>query len=124
MAYQSTTDRLFFALSDPTRRALFARLGDRELPVHELASGFAVSRPAISQHLKVLADSKLVQARRVGRTRLYRARPDRLLVVHRWLQRYRSFWEANLEGLAEFVVAEQRAETVSLDSNGERNGRP
>jgi DNA-binding transcriptional ArsR family regulator len=59
------------ALADPTRRAIFARLAERPTAVSELASGFPVSRPAVSQHLKVLKDAGLVRDRRAGKQRIY-----------------------------------------------------
>jgi DNA-binding transcriptional ArsR family regulator len=59
------------ALADPTRRAIFERLAERPIAVSELASGFPVSRPAVSQHLKVLKDAGLVRDRRAGKQRIY-----------------------------------------------------
>ena len=59
------------ALADPTRRAIFERLAARPSAVSELASGFPVSRPAVSQHLKVLKDAGLVRDRRAGKQRIY-----------------------------------------------------
>jgi DNA-binding transcriptional ArsR family regulator len=59
------------ALADPTRRAIFVRLAERPRAVSELASGFPVSRPAVSQHLKVLKDAGLVRDRRAGKQRIY-----------------------------------------------------
>ena len=61
----------FAALADPTRRAIFQRLAERPSAVCELASGFPVSRPAVSQHLKVLKDAGLVRDRRAGKQRIY-----------------------------------------------------
>jgi DNA-binding transcriptional ArsR family regulator len=59
------------ALADPTRRAIFERLAERPSAVSELASGFPVSRPAVSQHLKVLKEAGLVRDRRAGKQRIY-----------------------------------------------------
>jgi DNA-binding transcriptional ArsR family regulator len=59
------------ALADPTRRAIFERLAERPVAVGELASGFPVSRPAVSQHLKVLKEAGLVCDRRAGKQRIY-----------------------------------------------------
>jgi len=66
------------ALGDPTRRAIFERLADRPQAVGELASELPVSRPAVSQHLKVLKDAGLVVDRRAGKHRIYRLDPDGL----------------------------------------------
>jgi DNA-binding transcriptional ArsR family regulator len=72
MAYRSPMD----ALGDPTRRAIFERLRARPLSVGEIAEGLPVSRPAVSQHLRVLKEAGLVTERRNGTRRLYRLDPD------------------------------------------------
>lgn len=66
------------ALADSTRRTLFERLSERALSVTELAAGLPVSRPAVSQHLKVLTEAELVEMRRDGARRIYSARPEAL----------------------------------------------
>src|SRR2546430_12085037 len=74
MAYRSPMD----ALGDPTRRAIFERLRSEPLSVGEIADGLPVSRPAVSQHLRVLKEAGLVTERRNGTRRLYRLNPDRI----------------------------------------------
>lgn len=108
MAYQST--EVFRAISDPTRRAILDLLRDERRTVRELACGFDVSRPAISQHLKVLRDTGLVRERKEGRCRFYALSPQPLRAVDHWLAGYRCLWERNLLGLKEYVEAEERAE--------------
>jgi DNA-binding transcriptional ArsR family regulator len=76
------------ALGDPTRRAIFERLADRPRGVSELASELPVSRPAVSQHLKVLKDAGLVRDRRAGKQRIYRLDPDGLGTLRADLERY------------------------------------
>jgi DNA-binding transcriptional ArsR family regulator len=111
MSYQSPIlDDIFRALSDPTRRAILARLRERPRIVVELARGFPVSRPAISQHLGVLRDAGLVRERKVGRERYYRLKPARLALANRWLEDYSRFWTRNLEGLKRFVEADSEQE--------------
>ena len=87
------------ALADPTRRAVFERLADRELSVAELKAGFAVSQPAISQHLAVLKAAGLVAERRAGRNAFYRLEPDGLAPLIHWIDRYRRFWPERVERL-------------------------
>ena len=95
------------ALGDPTRRAIFERLADRPSAVGELASEFPVSRPAVSQHLKVLKDARLVVDRRAGNRRIYRVDPAGLSALRTDLER---FWG---QALAAYKVAiEQRTEEV------------
>ena len=90
---------IFRALSDPTRRTVFERLAERELSVGELAQGFEVSQPAISQHLSALRGAGLVIERREGRRAYYRVNPEGLAPLADWVDRYRSFWPERVERL-------------------------
>ena len=83
------------ALGDPTRRAIFERLAGRPHAVGELASELPVSRPAVSQHLKVLKDAHLVIDQRVGTRRIYQVDPDGLRVLRGYLDH---FWAQALAG--------------------------
>lgn len=76
------------ALADPTRRAIFERLADRPSAVGELANGLPVSRPAVSQHLKVLKDAGLVMDRPDGTRRIYQVAPDGVAALRSQLDRY------------------------------------
>jgi DNA-binding transcriptional ArsR family regulator len=89
----------FQAVADPTRRAILDRLRYGSAPVNELVSGFNVSRPAISQHLRVLRDAHLVGCQREGRLQIYTIRPEQLRTVAHWLAAYRVFWEGKLANL-------------------------
>src|SRR5690554_6713551 len=91
--------QIFRALADPTRRAIFERLAGKELSVSELKSGFAVSQPAISQHLATLRAAGLVAERRAGRHAFYRAAPEGLAPLVDWMERYRAFWPERIEKL-------------------------
>jgi DNA-binding transcriptional ArsR family regulator len=81
------------ALGDPTRRAIFERLADRPQAVGELARELPVSRPAVSQHLKVLKNARLVVDRRDGNRRIYRVDPDGVGALRSELER---FWNKAL----------------------------
>lgn len=94
----------FSALADPTRRRIFERLARRPRPVGELADGLPVSRPAVSQHLKVLADAGLVVATRDGNRRLYRVDPNGVAGMRSYLDR---FWS---DALATFEKAARAEE--------------
>jgi DNA-binding transcriptional ArsR family regulator len=89
----------FQAVADPTRRAILDRLRRGSAPVNELAAGFAVSRPAISKHLRVLRAARLVDCQRQGRLQVYTVRPGKLRDVAQWIEGYRRFWEVNLTSL-------------------------
>jgi DNA-binding transcriptional ArsR family regulator len=90
---------VFRALADPTRRAVFERLADGEQTVSALRTGFAVSQPAISQHLATLRAAGLVRERREGRNAYYAIDPAGLGELAAWLDRYRAFWPVRIERL-------------------------
>ena len=90
------------ALGDPTRRAIFERLGGGERSVGELADGLPVSRPAVSQHLKVLKTAGLVRERREGTRRIYRVEPDGVAELRAYFD---EFWS---QALAAFKAAAER----------------
>ena len=97
-------DRAFDALGDPTRRAVFKRLRAGARSVGEIAKGMDVSRPAVSQHLRVLSDAGLVVATRDGNRRLYRVDPKAIDVMRSYLDR---FWS---DALAAFEDAARAKE--------------
>lgn len=96
------------ALGDPTRRAIFERLAEGPRPVGELAKDLPVSRPAVSQHLKVLKEAGLVTDRQVGNRRLYQLDPRGIGALRAYLDQ---FWNQALAAFKE--VAEQTDEEVS-----------
>ena len=93
------------AIAEPTRREILQMVQDTELPAGQIASRFDVTRPAISQHLRVLADAGLVTVRRDGTRLLYRARPEGLRELRQYLE---SFWDEGLMRLKQ--AAEQSME--------------
>jgi DNA-binding transcriptional ArsR family regulator len=88
----------FAALADPMRAAIVERLAERPMAVCELAAGLPVSRPAVSQHLKVLKDASLVRDQAEGTRRIYRLDPAGLGPMREWLDR---FWDRSLAAYAE-----------------------
>jgi DNA-binding transcriptional ArsR family regulator len=97
-------DRTFAALSDPTRRALVARLaGGEGLSVSELAQPFAMSLPAVMKHLDVLSDAGLVTRNKSGRVVSCELKAAPMEEAMDWLNRYLRFWNAQLDKLAAFV---------------------
>jgi DNA-binding transcriptional ArsR family regulator len=95
----------FSALADPTRRQIFERLARRPRPVGELAEELPVSRPAVSQHLKVLADAGLVVATRDGNRRLYRVDPHGVAGMRSYLDR---FWTDALAAFEDAARAKEK----------------
>jgi DNA-binding transcriptional ArsR family regulator len=98
-------DRTFAALSDPTRRAILARLAEGEATVGELARPFRVSRPAISKHLRVLERAGLVQRQREGRVSRCGLDAEPMRDAAEWIERYRAFWSGQLDSLARYLEA-------------------
>lgn len=103
---EQNLDRLFGALSDPTRRAILARLTEGSATVNALAEPFAMSRPAISKHLKVLESAGLVERLPDGRMTRCRLAAEGMEPAHEWLERYRRYWEQSLGRLAEYLENE------------------
>jgi DNA-binding transcriptional ArsR family regulator len=102
-------DATFIALSDPTRRAILARLASGEASVMELAEPFDMSQPAISKHIKVLEHAGLISRGRDGQRRPCRIEVKPLNDANEWIERYRRLWEANFVRL-EKMLAEMQAE--------------
>ena len=92
------------AIAEPRRREILRLIWSRELPAGHIASHFAVTRPAISQHLRVLKEAGLVSERRDGTRRLYRARPETVAEVRRFLE---AFWNESLVRLKHAAEAEE-----------------
>jgi DNA-binding transcriptional ArsR family regulator len=96
-------DRTFAALSDPTRRAILARLAQGDASVSELAAPFAMSLPAISKHLRVLEQAGLVERTKDGRVHRLRLVAQPLHQAASWIAHYQQFWEQQLAALADYL---------------------
>src|SRR5687767_7812470 len=96
------------ALADATRRAIFERVAERPIAVGELAAHLPVSRPAVSQHLRVLKDAGLVTDRAVGTRRLYQLDPKGLHALRSYLDR---FWDEALAAFAQAAEAHHEEQT-------------
>lgn len=99
----AATEDVFRAVADPTRRAILDLLAAGERSVGEIVDRFDVSQPAISQHLRVLSDARLVCRRRDGRRGLYRLDARRLRAVHDWSAHYAKFWDEKLRALGRLL---------------------
>jgi DNA-binding transcriptional ArsR family regulator len=101
----ANAERVFAALTDPTRRTVFERLREGPRPVGEIARGLPVSRPAVSQHLKVLKDAGLVNDCSEGTRRIYYIDPKGLGAMRAWLDQ---FWESALAAYAAEVERDDK----------------
>lgn len=116
MVQQSTAapaldlDRIFHALSDPTRRTLLASLAQGEQSVSALAAPFDMSLTAVSKHLRVLEAAHLVQRERRGREQRCRLVPEPLSEAWQWIDHYRQFWNDRLDSLDRYLVARRQTD--------------
>ena len=92
-------NRIFQVLADPSRRAIFVALARREAAVKEITARFDISQPAVSQHLAVLKEAGLVNARREGRLVYYRVEPNGMKPLINWIAHYRAFWPERVDRL-------------------------
>jgi DNA-binding transcriptional ArsR family regulator len=107
-AMTSRLDATFLALSDPTRRAILARLARGDASVTELAEPFAISQPAISKHLKILERAGLISVGQDAQRRPRRLEGKALAEASAWLEQYRAIWEASFERLDHLLEEMQR----------------
>ena len=105
-------DEALRAIVEPRRREILRLVRDRELSAGDIADHFEITRPAISQHIRVLVDARLLTERRAGTRRLYRASPEGLADLRSYLE---EFWEDELARLAAAAEAEEK---------GTRHGSP
>ena len=97
------------ALSDPTRREIIEMLAGKEMPAGAIASRFDMSAPAVSQHLKVLKDARLVSVRADAQRRLYSLNKDGFEEMDEWLSRIRRYWSKNLDALEKILRDQDKA---------------
>ncbi|MGB9436138.1 MAG: metalloregulator ArsR/SmtB family transcription factor [Candidatus Acidiferrum sp.] len=106
--YSPHLDSTFSALSDPTRRALLARLALGEATVSELAEPFDVSLPAISKHLRVLESAGLLRRNVEGRVHRCTLASEPMKEAAGWIEHYRVFWDSQLDALGKFLEGTQK----------------
>jgi len=109
--YQASLDATFAALSDPTRRAILARLAQADTSVMELSRPFAMSLPAVLKHVDVLSRAGLVEARKDGRVRTCRIEAAPLEDASAWIARYRQFWEGRFNALEKYLADTAKEES-------------
>lgn len=110
---QPALDQLFHAFADPARRSMVERLSRGPASVSDLAAPFAMSLPAVLQHLRVLEASGLVHSEKTGRVRTCRIEPAALTAAEHWIAARRATWEHRLDLLGDLL-----AETEDQDERG------
>jgi len=101
---------VFQAIADPTRRAILALLAVQTLTMTSIAEHFKVTRPAISKHVKILAECGLLNIRQQGRERYCEAKLNKLNEVSDWVEQYRQIWEERLDRLEAYLAELQSKE--------------
>ena len=101
--YQPSIDRVFNAISDPTRMAVLVRLSKSEASAGELAKPFDMALPSFMQHMAVLEETALVSSRKKGRVRMYKLQPETLKKAETWLEKCRMNWEQRLDRLDSYL---------------------
>lgn len=102
---------VFQAIADPNRRAIINLLSKQKLTLNGVAEQFDVSRPAISKHIKILAQCGLIAITQQGRERYCEARLQKLGEVSEWIEQYRIFWTGKLDALEKFLHEESKTKT-------------
>lgn len=115
-------DAVFSALSDPTRRAIVARLARGETAVKELAGPFKISGPAVTKHLKVLQGAGLIARSKRAQQRPCRLVPKPLKEATDWMEQYRALWEARLDRLEDYLMALQGKPAKRKRNDNARKG--
>jgi DNA-binding transcriptional ArsR family regulator len=107
---------VFEAIAEPTRRTVLDLLAARDRSAGELVAAFpALTQPAVSRHLRVLRESRLVDVRAEGTRRLYSLRPDAMAELDRWLATYRRFWGDRLDDLERHLDSKKGADPEEDD---------
>jgi DNA-binding transcriptional ArsR family regulator len=104
MVQAATTDAVFYALANATRRKVLERLATGPATVSDLAAPFAMKLPSFVQHLAVLEQSRLVTSKKEGRVRTYAIAPERFKLAEGWLAARRAEWEARLDRFDQYVT--------------------
>lgn len=101
-------NQAFAALSDPTRRAILARLAQGEASVNELGAPFRLSQPTVSKHLRVLERAGLIEQGRDAQRRPRRLRPEAIKQIAEWAEPFRVLWERRFDNLEEYLASKKK----------------
>jgi DNA-binding transcriptional ArsR family regulator len=113
---------VFQAIADPTRREIINLIAHQSLNLNSVADHFAVSRPAISKHIKILTECGLVTINQVGRERYCEAKLEKLNEVSEWVEQYKAFWNTRLDALEKYIDQLQSAKPSKKKSYGRKKG--
>jgi DNA-binding transcriptional ArsR family regulator len=99
---------VFQAIADPTRRQIINLIAREAMNLNAIADNFEVSRPAISNHIRILHECGIITIKQVGRERFCKIQPDTLKEVDEWIAQYRELWEQKLDSFEKYVYQLKR----------------
>ncbi len=103
-----SVSKIFYALSEPTRREILELLSDKgQLSATDIYGEFSMSHPAVSQHLKVLRETDLVRVEKKAQQRLYKVNPERISELDNWLKQFQTHWEKSFDKLDKLLATEK-----------------
>lgn len=105
---------VFQAIADPNRRAILSLLAKQRLTLNGVADNFRISRPAVSRHIKILAECGLVYVQQQGRERYCEVRMDKMTEVSDWIEQYRQLWEQRFDRLDELLIDMKKKEKKNV----------
>ena len=108
---------VFQAIADPTRRQIISLIAHKSMNLNAIAENFEISRPAVSQHIKILTECGMVVVRQEGRERFCEAKLDSLSEVSDWVDQYKQFWNEKLDSLGSYLSRIQANDESGKESN-------
>ncbi len=107
---------VFQAIADPTRREIINHLSEEPMNLNALADQFEISRPAISQQIKILQECGLVEVSKQGRERYCKIQPASLIPAFLWIDKYRKLWEDRIDSFEEYLMELKENRTTNVPS--------
>jgi DNA-binding transcriptional ArsR family regulator len=99
----STRRDVFQAIADPTRRQIINLIARKSMNLNTITDHFEISRPSVSQHIKILNECGLIQIEKIGRERYCKVQPNNLKEVSDWIEQYRDLWEQKLDSFETYL---------------------
>ncbi|MEO6282275.1 MAG: metalloregulator ArsR/SmtB family transcription factor [Dyadobacter sp.] len=112
---------VFQAIADPTRRQIINLIAHKAMNLNAIADNFDISRPAVSQHIKILTECGMVVVRQEGRERFCEAKLDGLSEVSNWVDQYRQFWNEQFDSLGSYLSKIQASNKSNEESNNNQS---
>ncbi|HET9488112.1 MAG TPA: metalloregulator ArsR/SmtB family transcription factor [Chryseosolibacter sp.] len=112
---------VFQGIADPTRRALLGRLTKEKLNLTTVASAFDIRRQSVTKHIKILIECGLVTEEKQGREKYFKAKPEKLSEVARWMEQYRTFWSKSYDRLDDYLKTLQQTKSKNHEQRKDQS---